>query len=34
MGDDVVELSTEDDALKHKRGGYDQKWLEESKADC
>ena len=32
MGDDFVELSTENDALKNKIGSYDEKWLEESKA--
>ena len=32
MGDDIVELSTENDALKNKIGSYDEKWLEESKA--
>ena len=32
MGDDIVELSTENDALKYKIGNYDEKWLEESKA--
>ena len=32
MGDDVVELSRENDALKNKIGSYDEKWLEESKA--
>ena len=31
MGDDMVELSTENDALKIKVGAYDEKWLEESK---
>ena len=31
MGDDIVELSTENDALKSKIGCYDEKWLEESK---
>ena len=31
MGDDIVDLSTENDALKNKIGSYDQKWLEESK---
>ena len=30
IGDDIVELSTENDALK-KIGSYDEKWLEESK---
>ena len=32
MGDDIVELSIEDDALKNKKGSHDKKWLEESKA--
>ena len=32
LGDDVVELSTENDALKNRIGSYDEKWLEESKA--
>ena len=31
MGDDIVELSTENDALKSKIGSYNEKWLEESK---
>ena len=31
MGDDIVELFTENDALKNKNGSYDEKWLEESK---
>ena len=31
LGDDIVELSTEIDALKNKIGSYDEKWLEESK---
>ena len=31
LGDDIVELSTENDALKTKLGDYDEKWLEESK---
>ena len=30
MGDDIVDLSTENDALK-KMWNYDEKWLEESK---
>ena len=30
--DDIVELSTENDALKNKIGSYDEKWLEESTA--
>ena len=28
---DIVELSTENDALKNQIGDYDEKWLEESK---
>ena len=32
MGDDIVELSTENDFLKKKIGTYDEKLLEESKA--
>ena len=32
LGDDIVDLSTENDALKNKAGSYDEKWLEESKA--
>ena len=31
MGDDIIELSTENDALKNKIGFYDERWLEESK---
>ena len=31
LGDDIVQLSTENDALKNKIGSYDEKWLEESK---
>ena len=31
LGDDIVDLSTENDALKNKIGFYDEKWLEESK---
>ena len=31
LGDDIVNLSTENDALKSKIGDYDEKWLEESK---
>ena len=30
MGDDIVDLSTENDALKNKIGAYDEKWLQES----
>ena len=32
LGDGIVDLSTENDALKNKIGDYDKKWLEESKA--
>ena len=32
LGDDIVDLSTENDALKNKIGSFDEKWLEESKA--
>ena len=31
LGDDIVELSTENDALKNKIGSYDEKWFKESK---
>ena len=31
LGDDIVELSTDNDALKNKIGSYDEQWLEESK---
>ena len=31
MGDIIVELSTENDALKNKIGSNDEKWLDESK---
>ena len=31
MGDDIVDLSTENDDLKEKIGDYDEKWLQESK---
>ena len=27
LGDDIVDLSTENDALKNKIGSYDEKWL-------
>ena len=30
-GDDIVQLSTENDALKSKIGSYVEKWIEESK---
>ena len=34
MGEDIVELASENDSLKNgkKIGSYDEKWLEESKA--
>ena len=32
MGNDIVELSTENDSLKNQIGNYDEKWLKESKA--
>ena len=32
MGDDIIELSTQNEALKNKIRFYDEKWLEESKA--
>ena len=31
LGDEIVDLSTENDALKEKIGEYDEKWLQESK---
>ena len=31
MGNDIVDLSTENDALKEKIGDYDEKWLQGSK---
>ena len=31
MGDDIVELHTENESLKNKIGSYDEKWLKESK---
>ena len=31
LGDDIVELSTENIALKNQMGDYDKKWLQESK---
>ena len=33
MGDDIVDLSTENDALKNEVGNYDEKMLEESKTN-
>ena len=32
MGDDNVDVSTENETFKNQIGDYDQKWLEESKA--
>ena len=32
LGDDIIELSVENNALKNQIDDYDQKWLEESKA--
>ena len=32
MGDDIVELCTENESSKNKIGYYDEKWLEKSKA--
>ena len=32
LGDDIVELSTKNDALKNQIGSYDEKWFEEFKA--
>ena len=32
MGNDIVELSREDESLKNKISSYVEKWLEESKA--
>ena len=32
LGDDIIELSVENDALKNQIGEYDQKWLEKTKA--
>ena len=31
VGDDIVELHTENESLKNKIGSYDEKWLEEFK---
>ena len=33
MGDDIVELSVENESLKNQIGDYDEKWLQESKAN-
>ena len=32
LGDDIIELSTENDVLENQIGEYDEKWLQESKA--
>ena len=32
LGDDIVDLSTENETLKNQIGEYDQKWIEETKA--
>ena len=32
LGDDIIELSTENDVLMNQIGEYDEKWLQESKA--
>ena len=32
LGDDIIELSTENDVLKNQIGDYNQKWLDETKA--
>ena len=32
LGDDIIELSVENDALKNQIGDYDENWLEASKA--
>ena len=32
LGDDIIELTTENDVLKNQIGEYDEKWLQESKA--
>ena len=31
MGDDIVDLSTENDFLKNETGDYDAKWVKKSK---
>ena len=32
LGDDIIELTVENDILKNQIGDYNQKWLDESKA--
>ena len=33
MGDDIVEIPTENESLKYKIGSYEEKWLKKSKAN-
>ena len=33
LGDDIVELSVENESLKNQIGQYDEKWRQESKAN-
>ena len=33
LGDDIIDLSTENDVLKNQIGDYNKKWLDESKAN-
>ena len=33
MGDDIIELSTENEALKNQMGEFNERWLQESKAN-
>ena len=33
LGDDIVELSVENESLKNQIGDYDERWLEQSKAN-
>ena len=32
LGDDIVELSVENESLKNQIGDYDERWLQDSKA--
>ena len=32
MGDDIVEITVENESLKNQIGEYDEKWLQETKA--
>ena len=32
LGDDIIDLSTKNDALKNQIGSYDERWLEKSEA--